>query len=234
MYWSALILGFLGSIHCVVMCGPIALSMSNQSSFRKFIGTRVLYNFGRIITYSAMGLLIGLLGESIQFGSFQQTLSILAGVFMIFLGIALLTKLNLINTGGIFFKLNSWFRTKLGSMIKSGTNLSSIGLGISNGFLPCGLVYAALTGAAVTGKPITAISYMAVFGLGTFPAMLAVALSANVVKRFSGRYLNKFSSIFIMALGLLLILRGLNLDIPYLSPAIGFFYPLDGNITHCD
>lgn len=232
MFWTALFLGFVGSLHCVVMCGPIALALSGQQSLSKFLISRLLYNSGRVFTYALLGLLFGLLGELISFGGYQQAFSVGMGLFMIIIALAAsysmrgkiyspMYKL----TQGLKHLFSKWLHTtKL-----SGTFL----LGVLNGLLPCGLVYAAVAGALTTVSFFEGAMYMIVFGMGTFPAMLFMALSGRALKGFSFPALNKISTIFIFTLGCLLIVRGLNLNIPYLSPAITFLYPAT-DITICD
>ncbi|MEP3386749.1 MAG: sulfite exporter TauE/SafE family protein [Reichenbachiella sp.] len=232
MHWTALFLGFVGSLHCVVMCGPIALALSGQSSLSKFLISRVLYNIGRVFTYAFIGLLFGLLGELVSFGGYQQAFSIGMGLFMIMVALAVSSSVRgkvyqpmQALAQGLKKRLSKWLRTtKL-----SGTFL----LGILNGFLPCGLVYAAVAGALATASFMEGAKYMIIFGLGTFPAMLLVAISGRALQKLSFISLNKLSTVFIFTLGCLLIIRGLNLDIPYLSPAISFLYPT-ADITVCE
>ena len=92
MIWSALLLGFLGSTHCVIMCGPITLAMPGQSTLSRFLISRIIYNLGRVITYSLMGIIIGFLGQLIGFSGYQQLFSILLGAIMILLAFAFSTK----------------------------------------------------------------------------------------------------------------------------------------------
>lgn len=233
MYWSALILGFLGSMHCVIMCGPISMAMPGQNTLSRFLTSRVIYNLGRVITYALMGLAFGLLGEMIGLSGYQQSFSVVLGAFMILLAFAFGAQ---------------WINSKLASHVSNLTNVlkkglkkwiqksslpSSIFLGMINGLLPCGLVYAAIAGALATSTLSTSVIYMVAFGLGTFPAMLLVALSGKFIKPVWLLKLSKFSSIAVFTLGIMLIVRGLNLDIPYLSPAISFLYPSQ-DITICN
>lgn len=232
MYWTALFLGFVGSMHCVIMCGPIVLAMSGQQTLSRFLISRLLYNLGRIFTYAAIGVLFGLLGELIFLGSYQQALSIGIGLFMIVLAIALSSSAR----GKLYkpmYQLTQGLKTSLSRWLKNTSLKSSFLLGLLNGFLPCGLVYAAVAGALATAKLESGVLYMAIFGLGTFPAMLFMALSGRALKGLSFVTLNKLSTVFIFTLGCLLIIRGMDLNIPYLSPAISFLYPTS-DITICD
>lgn len=232
MQWTALFLGFVGSLHCVVMCGPIVLALSGQSSLSKFLISRLLYNIGRILTYAFIGLLFGLLGELVSFGGYQQAFSIGMGLFMIMVALAVSSSIR----GKVYqpmFKLTQGLKHTLSKWLHT-TKLSGTFLfGILNGFLPCGLVYAAVAGALATASFLEGTKYMVIFGLGTFPAMLFMAISGRAIQKFSFVNLNKISTIFIFTLGCLLIVRGLDLNIPYLSPAISFLYPT-ADITVCE
>ncbi|MEO9802170.1 MAG: sulfite exporter TauE/SafE family protein [Reichenbachiella sp.] len=232
MYWTALFLGFVGSLHCVVMCGPIVLAMSGQQTLSKFLVSRVLYNLGRICTYAAVGLLFGILGELIFLGSYQQAFSIGVGLFMIVLAFALGSSAK----GKLYkpmYQLTQSLKARLSKWLKNTSLQGSFLLGLLNGFLPCGLVYAAVAGALATANLQSGVIYMIVFGLGTFPAMLFMALSGRALNGISFISLNKLSTIFVFTLGCLLIIRGMDLNIPYLSPAISFLYPT-ADITVCE
>lgn len=232
MHWTALFLGFVGSLHCVVMCGPIALALSGQSSLSKFLISRILYNIGRVFTYAFIGLLFGLLGELVSFGGYQQAFSIGMGLFMIMVALAVSSSVR----GKVYqpmHKLAQGLKKALAKWLHTNKLSGTFLLGILNGFLPCGLVYAAVAGALATASFLEGTKYMVIFALGTFPAMLLVAISGRAIHKLSFISLNKLSTVFIFTLGCLLIVRGLDLDIPYLSPAISFLYPT-ADITVCD
>jgi sulfite exporter TauE/SafE len=92
--WTALVLGFMGSFHCVGMCGPIAMSIPRSSSnFLSLTGSALLYNTGRVLTYSVFGLIFGFLGTGITIGGFQGSLSIILGAGII-LGVISTNSLN--------------------------------------------------------------------------------------------------------------------------------------------
>lgn len=232
MFWTALFLGFVGSLHCVVMCGPIAIAMSGQQTLSAFLTSRLLYNLGRISTYAAIGLLFGLLGEVILLGSYQQTFSIVLGLVMIILAVLLGSSYKS-SIYRPFYSLTQSLKSGMTGWLKTTTLSGSYLLGVLNGFLPCGLVYAAIAGAIATANLVSGLGYMVVFGLGTFPAMFVMALSGRALKGLSYATLNKLSMVFVFVLGALLVVRGLDLNIPYLSPAISLLYPT-ADITVCD
>lgn len=233
MYWSAFILGFLGSMHCVVMCGPIALTLKGQNNLNRFVLSRLLYNLGRVTTYALFGVVFGLMGRGIVLADYQQLLSIFLGSMMLFMAVAIYQHYQTNKINYYLSKVSRSIRTVFGRFIKSTSPLSSFLVGVTNGFLPCGLVYAALIGALASGQVIAGSTYMAVFGLGTFPAMLIVSLTGHFFSKKINANVHKLSSVFVFVLGTLLILRGMELSIPYLSPVIGFLYPLDAEITVC-
>lgn len=219
--WEGLVIGFLGSLHCIGMCGPIALALPSGSfrSFSFYIG-RVLYNLGRVITYSFFGLIFGMLGKSFSFISieFQQGITIATGAVILLIVIlpsGIKSKIsNMFSFINFTAKIKSYFST----LFKK-TSLSSLFLiGILNGFLPCGFVYVGLAGALVTGEVISGVLYMALFGIGTIPVMFGTALAGNFVNVQVRQKLTKTIPYFAGVIAILFILRGLSLGIPYISP----------------
>lgn len=212
-------LGLFGSFHCIGMCGPIALSLpiGSFSQIKKYISI-LLYNLGRITTYSLIGLIVGLIGESISLVGFQQSLSISLGIVLIF-GVLInyflpnKHKLNLGNT-----KPLKIVKSKL-SILFQQKSISSIYLiGVLNGFLPCGFVYIAIAGAIATGNYIDSIKFMAAFGFGTFPVMIIANFAGMFINIKLRNSIKKLVPIFVFVMGLLLVLRGMDLGIPYVSP----------------
>ncbi len=217
--WAGLILGYVGSLHCAGMCGPIALALPGGSKKGyKFLWGRLLYNTGRVITYSLLGAVFGLLGSRIVISEHQQILSIITGVSILLVtGVTFLGDKNIFY-GKIFSKYTSLIKTPLAKLFKAKTNSSLLGIGILNGLLPCGFVYLAIAGSLTTGSIFSGMGFMALFGLGTFPVMLGMSFFGNFLRervRFPYAKILPALSIFI---AIILILRGLNLGIPYLSP----------------
>jgi hypothetical protein len=203
------------------MCGPIALALplSNESWFSRVAGG-LLYNGGRIITYGLLGAIFGLAGMGIALGGLQQYTSIALGVIMI-----LAVIVPRLGAAGSWFtrltdRLTSWFSKPLSGLFRIRTYRSLFIIGFLNGFLPCGLVYIALAGALVTGRYYEGAIYMVLFGLGTIPMLLAISLAGNFLTLKLRRQLSKIIPVVIILLGILFILRGLNLGIPYISPKL--------------
>lgn len=221
MYWSAFLIGLFGSFHCIGMCGPIALALPIQKNSRlNLIVGRVLYNIGRAITYAFIGLLFGLLGQSLSLAGFQQSVSIIAGVLillMVLLPSKISQKIYLLKPA---YGFTNFLKMKFGVLLKKKSTASTFLIGLLNGFLPCGLVYIAVAGALATGSYFGGAVYMFIFGIGTLPIMLAVSLAGNFIGLNVRKRINRLIPTFMIVLAFLFILRGMNLGIPYVSPKI--------------
>lgn len=213
--------GFLGSFHCIGMCGPLALSLPGSTGPGSyFILKRLLYNFGRVFTYALLGSAVGLFSSMVSISGYQQWLSIGVGVLMI-LAISLTGLKNLLNRWKLFpAKLVRKASSPVKSLFGKDHSWSLFVIGVLNGFLPCGFVYLALATALTLGTVFSATIFMTGFGLGTIPAMLGVSLAGGLVSASLRRRLQRFSPYFIAFVGILLILRGLNLGIPFISPRL--------------
>lgn len=208
--------GLFGSIHCVGMCGPLAFaipSFRNQAWLVLF--DKLIYNIGRTFTYTILGLGIGLVGKQLWLAGAQQGLSIMTGIFIILAAFSRMFNIS-VGNGSWANRMIQPFNRLLSNTIKhkSGHLIT----GIINGLLPCGFVYIALVSALNTGSSISAAQYMFFFGLGTLPLMFITMVSSNFLGPIIRRKINKIIPFVMLALGLWFLLRGLNLDIPYLSP----------------
>jgi sulfite exporter TauE/SafE len=214
-YWTALILGLIGSVHCAGMCGPLALALpSTGTGSLGFVAGRMAYNLGRIVTYCVLGLIFGLVGHTLVLAGIQRWLSIGLGVALLG-GLLSSRKLGLARpVVGMVNRLKDNMRVLL-----SRRSLIALAfLGLLNGLLPCGLVYVACAGAANTGDLFAGAHYMAAFGVGTIPMMLAIGLSGKLIPWSLRLQLRKVIPVSVFLVACLLILRGMSLGIPYLSP----------------
>ena len=219
--WTALTLGFLGSFHCVGMCGPIALALPSTGKGKaKFLLNRLTYNFGRITTYALIGLLFGLLGKGFALAGAQKVLSITAGVLIILLAFLPTAFSQNLNPTGQLGKLVNWLKKQIQFQFRQRSFLSVYTIGIFNGFLPCGLVYLAAAGALTTETPLQGSLYMAAFGTGTLPAMLLLLFAGSFLNINWRNRIKKAMPVITVAMGIFLIVRGLELGIPYLSPVL--------------
>jgi len=202
------------------MCGPIAfaLPVNKNNKLETVFGTG-LYHLGRVLSYSLIGLLFGLLGKGLYLAGFQQRLSILIGIIMILLVLIPSRMLNKFSFSRPLYVIIAKVKTKLGLYLKKSSFQALFSIGFFNGFLPCGLVYMALLGAISTGELMDGAIYMAVFGLGTIPLMTGAVYLGNFLKISVRNKIQKAIPIFVVIIGLLFILRGLGLGIPYISPS---------------
>lgn len=219
MLYTALILGLVGSFHCLGMCGPIAFVLPvDRKKKSRMILQIVLYHTGRLLTYSIIGLLFGLLGKGLYLAGFQQRLSILIGIIMILSVIIPAKVFNRYSFTRPLYHVIGKLKQKLGLYLRQTSNKALFLIGFFNGFLPCGLVYMALIGSIATGDSLSGALYMFVFGLGTVPLMSGAVILGNFVSLKFRNKIQKAIPIFVIIIGLLFVLRGLGLGIPYLSP----------------
>lgn len=213
------VIGLFGSLHCVGMCGPLALALPlpTNSVWQKVVGA-LLYNIGRAVTYGMLGLIFGFVGAGLKHSGVQEFVSILCGSIMILSvvlpGIIKLPK----GSNKVSHSIYSTLKKKIGDSLNRQKVGNLFVIGILNGFLPCGLVYVAISKAVLSLSIQESVLSMFFFGLGTLPMMFTVAFFSNIIRH---KYLHKlkvFMPVFIIILGIIFILRGLNLGIPYISP----------------
>ncbi len=202
------------------MCGPIAFALPvDRTNKSKMIFQTFLYHFGRLFSYAIIGLVFGILGKGLYLAGFQQRLSILMGVLMILIVLIPVQLFNKYNFSKPLYKFIGYVKTKLGFYLKRRNNSTFLSIGFFNGFLPCGLVYMALIGAIAASSPVKGTLYMVLFGLGTVPMMSIAVLAGNFLKVSVRNKIQKAIPVFVVIIGLLFILRGLGLGIPYISPS---------------
>ena len=220
MLFSAFILGLLGSLHCVGMCGPIAfmLPVDRSNSFKK-VSQIAIYHFGRLLSYSLIGLVFGLLGKSFYLFGIQQQLSIIIGILMIIIVILPHKVIGKYNLSKPLYRIISKVKSSLGKALKKKTADTFLTIGFLNGFLPCGLVYMAVFGSIATGSLLEGSLYMILFGLGTIPLMTTAIYLGKFLNSTIKQRIQKAIPVFVVIIGVLFILRGLGLGIPYVSPA---------------
>jgi sulfite exporter TauE/SafE len=223
----AFALGLLGSLHCAAMCGPLMLALPvPPGGASRFVAGRLIYQMGRVATYVLLGVLAGLAGKSLFVIGAQRWLSIALGA-AILLGYFTAKKLS---AAAPVTRFVGVLKTAMSSQLQRRGLRSLALLGTLNGLLPCGLVYAALAGAAAQGAVGNSIIYMAIFGAGTLPVMLAASLSGKIFPIALRLKLRRLIPAGICVLAGLLILRGLALGIPYVSPDLAS--PAPGCCAH--
>lgn len=220
MLYTALFFGLISSFHCIGMCGPIAmmLPVDHKNPSKKALQI-LTYHLGRLTAYGSLGLLFGILGRGFYLAGFQQTISITVGILMILIVVIPEKIFAKYNFSRPIYQLISKVKTALGSQFKRKSADALFTIGFLNGLLPCGLVYAALFGAIAMQNVTLSISYMLLYGLGTIPMMSAVVYVSNFLSFPVRNQLQKVIPIVSVIIGTLFILRGLGLDISYVSPS---------------
>lgn len=219
--YIAFIIGISSSFHCIGMCGPItaALPTKSNSNFGVFLKL-MQYHLGRILTYSFLGLLIGNIGLTLSTFGILQWISIISGVLLVFFAWEKYfpARFNWPLLGNI----TTFVSKNIGKIVRSNSPFKLIALGMLNGLLPCGMVFIALTNALLTGNPFSSATAMVFFGLGTLPAMITVGFMLNKISVSLRSKMNKALPYLLTIVGVMIVLRGLNLDIPYISPKISY------------
>ncbi|MDG5492185.1 sulfite exporter TauE/SafE family protein [Psychroserpens sp. SPM9] len=220
MLWSALIFGLLGSFHCIGMCGPIAfmLPVDRTNSIKK--GVQIFsYHFGRLLAYGLIGLVFGLIGKGLYLFGVQQQLSIVIGIIMIAVVYIPTPTFNAYNFSKPLYRIISKVKSSLGNALKKKTVDTFLTIGFLNGFLPCGLVYMAVFASLAMQNAVQGSLYMLLFGLGTIPLMTTAIYLGRFLNSGIKQRIQKAIPVFVIIIGVLFIIRGLGLGIPYLSPA---------------
>ncbi|PWA06120.1 sulfite exporter TauE/SafE family protein [Flavobacterium psychrotolerans] len=220
MLYSAFIFGLISSLHCIGMCGPIAmmLPVDRDNPIKKTIQV-LTYHLGRLSAYATIGLVFGLLGKGFFMAGIQQQLSIFIGIAMIAVILIPEKIFAKYNFSKPVFKLISKIKMALGSQFKNKSYKSLFTIGLLNGFLPCGMVYVALFGAIAMQSATFGILYMILFGLGTVPMMSSVVYLNSFLSISFRNKIQKAIPYVAIGIGILFILRGLGLGIPYVSPS---------------
>ena len=220
MLYSAVILGLISSLHCIGMCGPIAMMLPfSRNNPQKKALQLLAYHSGRITSYALIGLLFGCIGRGLYLSGFQQNLSIFSGIAIIMITVLPEKTFAKYNFSRPVFKVVHAIRTTLGSQFKKQTFPAIFSIGILNGLLPCGMVYAALFGALAMQDVAFGGLYMALFGIGTIPLMSCVAYIQQFITLPVRNKIQKVIPYVVTIVGVLFVLRGLGLAIPYVSPS---------------
>ncbi len=213
-------MGLFGSLHCVAMCGPLVLAFAADSRSRAWwvFANTVLYHVGRVAMYGLLGLAIGALGHLIDIKGWQRGITLVTGILLVGVGLFSLFGRH----SRHFVRLQQRFVTPLTRWVgywlyRPGGHLV---VGMLNGLLPCGMVYMALAAALSADSMQGSGLFMLAFGMGTWPALLAVALIGSFAKTRIKLNFSFWLPLISILMGGWFLLRGANLDIPYLSPLI--------------
>lgn len=220
MIVAALVLGFLGSFHCLGMCSPLVMAVTNWKS--AFFFNRVVYNAARIFSYGIQGALISIFGSLFNFSEFQTVFSIVMGAVLIIVGLAEITNFKLLLITYAMQRFSSLIKNSFAKFLLKRTMFSVFIMGFLNGLLPCGLTYLALTYCIVLPVASEGFLFMLFFGIGTLPVMLGLTSMAQLlVKKFSFKF-QKLTVVALIVTGSLLIARGTwqHARMPNASPII--------------
>ena len=202
------------------MCGPIAMMLPvDRTNEAKKITQIITYHIGKLSAYGILGLIFGLLGRSFYLAGMQQQLSIIVGILMILVAVIPEKVFAKYNFSKPVYRVITKVKSSLGQQFKNKSYKSLFTIGLLNGFLPCGMVYVAIFGAIAMQSVSLGVLYMLLFGIGTIPMLTAVIYISNVLSFSFRGTLQKIIPVVAVVIGMLFIIRGLGLDIPYLSPS---------------
>ena len=213
-------MGLISSFHCVGMCGSLALALPihhltpAQKTF-----SLLSYHAGRIAVYTIFGLIFGIAGRRIYIAGLQQAFSIALGIFILFVIVQYF----------VFKKsmqpkfLGKFYQNAQEVFVrywKSPSKFKFILLGMTNGLLPCGMVYMAIAGALTASEIRYSVLFMAMFGAGTIPALVALSYFGSRIDLSMRNNIKKAIPFILGIMAVILVLRGLNLGIPFISPIL--------------
>ena len=216
-------LGLVSSLHCVQMCGPIVLSYSvavseltknsaAHSAVPSLLRNHLAYNAGRILTYAALGALAGIAGGTLgllgRLAGFTHTIAVASGALMIIAGITMLGVIPASVRGSNLLRIASAFLRRVGRLISAAGAGNRFLLGLALGFLPCGLIYAALLKAMATGSALAGACSMLAFGFGTAGALLALGVLSSAIRMRVNRWGSQLAAAGVTLMGVLLVWRG--------------------------
>jgi sulfite exporter TauE/SafE len=204
MYYTAIIMGLAGSLHCIGMCSPLAMAVTRN---KPFMASKVLYNTGRVLTYALLGTMAAGLGSLVNLSSWQTVLSIMLGSIFLLMGIGGITgfRIPLVTFG--MERFSGWLKKTFGVFLQRKSMASTFAMGMLNGLLPCGLTYLALTACLLLPTATEGFLFMLFFGLGTWPVMIGISWVLNLPVLKSSFNLSRFSKIALIFVGCLLLLR---------------------------
>ncbi|GAA4406867.1 sulfite exporter TauE/SafE family protein [Nibrella viscosa] len=208
IWWTtAVIAGLAGSLHCVGMCGPLAmvLPVGRLPRYQRAGGV-LLYHAGRLSAYAGLGLVTGLLGQGLLLAGIQGPVSIVSGVLLLVYTLTNRTHLYRLRSS----RAGRWVTGPITSLLQHPGLLSFTGLGFLNGLLPCGFVYVALAGALNNPTPLEGALYMVLFGLGTLPALLGIRFVPGLLPASLRQRLSPVLPVATALLAVFLIVRGLS------------------------
>jgi sulfite exporter TauE/SafE len=217
---GGLVLGAFSSLHCIGMCGPLALALPVQHLplWQQRVAA-LMYNVGRIVTYSLFGLFFGIAGRSLYMAGFQQWLSIISGIVIL----AFIINYYLLKKAWQpkwTLRLHTAVQQLMIKTLRTDRKEAYLFLGMINGLLPCGMVYVALAAALNFSEVQQSVLFMSGFGAGTIPLMLLLSIAGNSFSFSIRTRIKRVVPYLMTVMAVLLIARGMNLGIPFISPVM--------------
>jgi uncharacterized protein len=203
MWWTALIMGLAGSLHCAGMCSPLAIALTMN---KPFIKSTIMYNSGRILIYTLLGSIVSTFGSFFHFDSYQKIFSILLGIVFLLSGLGI-ENLRIPYFRSGMNKFSVILKRSFSSIIQRRANSTTFLLGMINGLLPCGLTYMALSACLILPTSADGFLFMLFFGLGTWPVMIGFSRLLTIPKWKNGFAWKSLSKIAMALIGCILLLR---------------------------
>jgi uncharacterized protein len=206
----AITMGLLSSLHCIGMCGPIALALPVRTGgTRQKLFALGVYNTGRTLTYASLGAAIGVLGSGLAWMGFLKYLSVLAGVAMLAYVLWPAHLNRYLHLPTFWQQIVKKIKQKMSVRLKRQGLASWLILGTLNGALPCGMVSLALVSSLATGTASGGALYMLLFGVGTVPTMMAVGFFKQFISTVWRIRIHRFTPVLVGIAGVLLVIRGI-------------------------
>lgn len=216
----ALVLGLLSSVHCLGMCGPLALAVpSPPGGYWVRLRSALILNGGRVLTYALLGAAVGVFGRGLQLAGLQQVVSIGLGVAILVALIAprVVSRIPL-PPGPTLLVIR--LQSRMARQLKRTAPEALLFTGLLNGLLPCGMVHLALVGALAQEDVSNAAAFMSAFGFGTWPLLLGLKMGSADLGGAIRFRLRRVTPVVYAVMAVLFIARGLDLGIPFVSPAL--------------
>lgn len=225
-FWLGMVMGLPGSMHCLGMCGPLALMVGIGK--RNPWKSSIMYHLSRAMAYGMLGVLVGLVFQFIDIRPYQQQFSLFMGLF--FLVAWILSRFNW-GTSKLAIAISGIFKN-IPNFLSKDNAISTMYGGFINGLLPCGLVYSALLVALGSGSTVKSAVFMLGFGLATIPMLFFISGISQKFKMQLNQWFYHVSKWWLLIMAVLFLLRGANLGIPYVSPKLNNDNPKENCCRH--
>jgi sulfite exporter TauE/SafE len=205
MWYTALLIGITGSLHCAGMCSPLLMAVTNLT--KSVVVNRLLYNGGRILTYAMLGSLFSGAGSFLPIAPYQTLLSLLFGAAII---VVAFFRIGHFRIPFLFQSVNvltTFLKEKFAFLLTRKTFAAVFMMGMLNGFLPCGMTLIALSYCLLLVGPIDGFNFMLFFGIGTLPVMLGFAPIITIAIKRLNLSLQKATTIMLFCSGVILVAR---------------------------